>query len=119
LNALRKLLLAPGLLMTENGSNTTYIVNNSNEYQQVGNSTFRCDADGNLTNITLGTIETNMTWTPDNKLASFVAPNWTNGSSLSAALGSPCSMDSRMRVTSLNEQPSPDSPASRQTIESL
>jgi RHS repeat-associated protein len=67
-------------LVTDGGTNTAYIVNNLNQYTQVGSMILQYDADGNLTNMVSGSSATNFVWTADNRLSQVVATglNWQN-----------------------------------------
>jgi RHS repeat-associated protein len=67
-------------LVTSSGTNTSYNVNNLNQYTQVGSMTLHYDADGNLTNMVSGSSATNFIWTADNRLSEILASglNWTN-----------------------------------------
>ena len=62
----------------DDGVNTTYMVNNLNQYTQVGSTTYQYDADGNLSIKTAPEGTTTYMWSVDNRLIQVTGPglNW-------------------------------------------
>lgn len=56
------------LNVCDNGTNTAYTVNNLNQYTQVGSTTYRYDADGNLTNRVRLDQTSSYEWSTESRL---------------------------------------------------
>ena len=67
------------ITVTDNGTATDYITNNMNQYTQVGDTTYRYDADGNMTRKITPEGTTTYTYNLENRLVAVSSPegNWS------------------------------------------